>query len=261
MLLNFSLVHRRPRPNETRDAVFCHPITERHADIMVRNRKNKRVFNDVSFYLSLKQLENCKSVDITSLVIRHNDYCHGIQATYRVTYMDGTTELREGPKNFFSNGYYAYGGGRSRIRDTTIALSHDEYIQAIRVNQGEILDGILVITNQRMLHVGGPGGGDPVDVLTTASNQKVVAFAGTIHGIWHRLGCYTINRGWETVGPYVLLRKLVRDDRAHALRPRSGPVTRLSKTKDTKDSGLILSIVENLEVFHEDIFRHVMRFL
>lgn len=101
MLLNFSLVHRRPRPNETRDAVFCHPITERHADIMVRNRKNKRVFNDVSFYLSLKQLENCKSVDITSLVIRHNDYCHGIQATYRVTYMDGTTELREGPKNFF----------------------------------------------------------------------------------------------------------------------------------------------------------------
>merc|ERR1719413_236992 len=68
-------------------------------------------FNDLGFYRSLLNQEGCVSVEIASVRVRHNSYCHGIQAFYRVRFADGKPErLCPGPEHFSSHGYYSYHG-------------------------------------------------------------------------------------------------------------------------------------------------------
>lgn len=125
-----------------------------------------------------------------------------------MTYANGTTQRRKGPKNFSSNGFYAY-HGTFRTRNTTYVLYDGEDIIGLRLNQGEIVDGITFATNRREFHCGGRGGKQRDAMLLVyphPSRYRVVAFAGNFNGVLAQVGYYTKSISWEIVRDYVMLR-------------------------------------------------------
>merc|ERR1712125_222977 len=113
------------------------------------NRINRRFeFNDIEFYRSLWTEDGCVKAEISSVCVRHNMYCHGVQAIYRLTFADGRTETREGPRNFFSSGYYYYSTPHRSRPITRVDLEEDEFLTGLRVKQGEIVDAITLVTNR-----------------------------------------------------------------------------------------------------------------
>ena len=71
------------------------------ANKIMNQGRNSNHFNDLIFYESLLEKEGCCSAEISSLRIRHNQFCNGIQVVYRLTFVDGRTEKYNGPENFF----------------------------------------------------------------------------------------------------------------------------------------------------------------
>lgn len=190
-------------------------------------------FNDIDFYQALCAERQCIQVEIASVTVRHNDFCHGVQATYCLTFANGTTKRRKGPQNFSSNGFYAY-HGPSRTRNTTFDLHDGEYIRGLRLNQGEIVDGITFVTNRRELHCGGRGGNQrDAMVYPHPSRYRVVAFAGIFNGVLAQVGYYAKSIPWEIVRDYVMLRWLVDMDRAFVNDRAS--MTRLRRPRMNQD--------------------------
>lgn len=187
-----------------------------------------RIFNDIYCYERLRQEEGCVRVEIHSVRVRHtasytsgigNKYCHGIQVTYKQWFRDGTTRLFECDPNISSSGYYAYNNGR-RVEDTVFDLQDGEYLTGLRVHQGEIVDGIIFVTNLREVHCVGAGGSLLNTMVSNPPHMRIVAFCGTYKGVWERVGYYAESLRWEIVGPFILLRELVRRDRVE--RPAVG---------------------------------------
>lgn len=176
-----------------------------------------RTFNGIDFYQALCAEHQCIQVEIASFTVRHNDFCHGVQATYRLTFTNGPTQRRKGPRNFSSSGFYA-NHGPTRTRNTTFKLHDGEYIRGLRLNQGEIVDGITFVTNRRELHCGGRGGIQrDAMVYPHPSKYRVVAFAGIFNGVLAQVGYYAKSICWEIVRDYVMLRWLVDMDRASVI--------------------------------------------
>jgi hypothetical protein len=204
-----------------------------------------RSFNDLAFYKNLWNEDGCVSVKIASVRVRHNNYCHGIQAIYEVAFADGTTARHPGPANFSSSGYYSYGS-----KDSWIHLEDDEYIQGLKIRQGHIVDRITVVTNHREVHFGGNGGGPVMMMPEIPSSVRVVAFAGLYHGVCCRIAFYATPLAWERIGVYIILRKLVNQGRAVAEVTNAGP--------NEITAGMIVHQVISLD---EGPFRNIMEFM
>ena len=83
-------------------------------------------FNDLPFYRRLLAEKGCRSVEISSVcVLENNWYCYGIQAVYQITFQDGRKETREGPENFYTDGYYGSVRSHGRSRKwPAVSLKH-----------------------------------------------------------------------------------------------------------------------------------------
>ena len=220
---------------------------------MERSNNGHR-FSDLQHYLELCAQPDCVKVCISRVRCRHNQYFMGLQVSYRSTFINGITQESQGPEHFFSHGYYSYNWGQ--IVDQTLELEDDEFITGLRVKQGEIVDGVTFVTNHREVHFGGQGG-SWVDMMLPESltTYCIIAFMGTESGVMHRIGYFAAkNHPWETIGPLVMLRKLVEQDRAASL---------LLDSECTNDQLVVRALVgagasESVPV---DIFRHVLSFL
>lgn len=208
-------------------------------------------FNDLPFYRQLLAEKGCRSVEIASVcVLVNRRYCYGIQAVYQITFQDGRKETREGPENFYTDGYYGSFTARSR---KWMHLEDDEYFTSLIVNQGDILDGITFVTNRRKVHFGGNGGHTVELMVSDPSSTKIVAFCGTVDGICQRLGCYAIDIRWERLGTYILTRHLVNENRAK--------VAAAAGTKRLPSSPDFSLTIRELNKLDEGVFRKVMKFL
>lgn len=225
-------------------------------------------FNDIEFYQSLWKEDGCVKAEISSVCVKHNMYCHGVQAIYSLTFADGRTETRKGPRNFYSSGYYA---PHHRSRPITrVDLEEDEFLTGLRVRQGEIVDSITLVTNRRRVHYGGHGG-DWIDSMEdNPPSMRIVAFCGTVKGVCERIGFYARHFGWETVGVYILMRKLVQQGRAEIVYLSTRDDSR-KKARTTSFSTGRPNIFYHSEDFHstmrrlvtldDGVFRNVMKFL
>ena len=134
-----------------------------------------------------------------------------------------------------------------------------------RINQGDILDGITFISNQREVHFGGRGGTFFKDNMFLTEQQqeqfssmKIVAFTGAVFDVLQRVGYYAVPIGWDIVKDYVMLRWLVDQGRAipHVI---SGE----GKTGDDDNDGSS-SLTKGLELLMnlpDGPFRRVLTFL
>lgn len=209
--------------------------------------RTKMHFDDLAFYKQLLDENGCRCVDIAAMCVKHNDYCHGIQAVYRLTFNDGRTDLRHGPENFYDSGYYSY-HGPTRTRKKWIVMEEDEYLRGLLVNQGEVVDGITFVTNKRRVHCGGLGGAARMDMMTSIPpNMKVVAFCGTNRGVCGRIGFYSTYFRWHVLGSHILMRRLVDQSRAAIL--------------PSDDTGNLAFVMQQLTTINNDVFRRIMSFL
>lgn len=198
------------------------PTEELHDDEVVVQQSNLqhqryvKPFSDLGFYQSLWNETGgvVVSVEISEVFVRYNSYCHGIQSGYTVTFADGRKKKRLGPSNFRSSGYYS---NHRNIRTTISCLYLDEkeFITGLNIRQGEVVDKIAVVTNNRVVEYGG-NGGSPMPMMPRDPSSKIVAFAGILDGVCSRIGFYAQPLAWETVGPCILLRELMKQDRATA---------------------------------------------
>lgn len=223
---------------------FCYSGTE-----LEKMEPPNRSFSDLAFYRNLCNEDGCVSVKIASVRVRHNSYCHGIQAIYEVSFADGTTARRPGPENFSSRGYYSYYRGQ-RLEESWIHLEDYEYIQGLKIRQGEIVDRITVVTNHREVHFGGNGGSPVMMMPEIPSSVRVVAFAGLYDGVCGRIAFYATPLSWERIGVYIILRELVNQGRAVAEVTTAGP--------NEITAGMIVHQVISLD---EGPFRNIMEFL
>jgi len=228
-------------------------------------------FNDIEFYRSLWKEDGCVKAEISSVCVRHNMYCHGVQAIYRLTFADGRTETREGPRNYFTSGYYFYAAFHRSRPITRVDLEEDEFLTGIRVKQGEIVDGITLVTNRRRVHCGGQGG-DWIDwIEDNPPSMRIVAFCGTEKGVCERIGFYAKVFAWETIGVYILMRKLVQQGRAEivSLSTRDGNVSKEARRTSfsTQRPNIFYHsedfqfAMQRLVTLDDGVFRNVMKFL
>ena len=246
--------------------LITHLLQENHAEAgsnIMRNDSPSQVFNDFDFYNSLCENEHCRKVEIASICVRqHNiSFCHGFQVIYRSTFADGTTRRStNGPENFFSGGNYGWHGGRAD--DTWIRLEDGEFIAGLRINQGEILDGITFVTNRREIHCGGRGGGFHTMGCRRPS-MRMVALTGTVNGVEPlvaKVGYYAKSVGWEIVGPFILLRQLVNNKEERAAPIDYTAVSIARRAKD-KRSLRIQATINELIALPDGVFQIVLQFL
>jgi len=258
--------------------VVAGPAIDRDGDIDEDLRRHEEIaedrmgamhdtFSDLSLYVSLLREPGCVDVELSSVLVRHDPYGHGIQSIYKLTYSDGTTRLRTGSRNEFSTGYY----GRRTPRATGFHLEDDERITGIRVNRGDVLDGITFVTNLREEHCGGIGGGGGSSSSSLKSSlavdlppmTRLVAFCGTVSDVSERIGIYARDVRWELcLGVFVLTRELARSGRADVV------VARRSEDDDDDDDdgprsqNQSLSVVlDRMNALDDGVFRYIMKFL
>ena len=201
-------------------------------------------FDDDPFYDSLCSETGCRSVEISSLSIHRMPVFHElafvrIQASYRLTFADGTTTVRMSPQHF------------EELRhgtETLIPFQENEFLQGLRVHQNFLaVFCITFVTNLRQVRVGNP------DALACRSTTllpggapwtKIVSFAGTKW--YHRIGFNSRPLTcWKTIHAFIGLRKLVAQGRAERVTTRG--------TNDT--------IVQRLIALDEGPFLHALEFL
>ncbi|CAB9531553.1 expressed unknown protein (Partial), partial [Seminavis robusta] len=172
-------------------------------------------FNDLSLYRWLKKSTKGK-VELARVVVFHSDsFVFGLQAVYRV-YYSSSSEIREvaAEKHVYASGFYAQ--GRPPMV-STLELAAGEFIIDVTTRQGEVVDQITFITNQRTVRFGGWGGmAQPYQSNHFARGvmSRVVAFAGTKAGALERVGFFLEPLNWEAVRPIVLTRRLLEEKRA-----------------------------------------------
>ena len=97
------------------------------------------------------------------------------------------------------------------IAKETKNVEDGEFIAGLRINQGDMLDGVTFVTNRREVHCGGRGGTFHRYTMLVCSrpSMRIVALAGTVNGVVARVGYYAKSLGWDIVGSFILLRQLV----------------------------------------------------
>lgn len=212
--------------------------------VMKKAEPERQLFNDFTFYNDLCQKDDCTKVEIASIRARHNSFCHGFQVQYRTRSKNGSTQLIWAKPHFFQQGYYSYHG--ERPQEQTWVLDEDEYITGLRIQQGDIVDGITFVTNHREFHSGGYGG-TPRDMMLSnvcRAQHRIVAFAGTEHGVLQRIGYYAKPFGWSIIRHFILLRWLQNHGRAIAI--------------DSSGENIIHSFIGLAD---DDLFRYILEYL
>ena len=226
-------------------------VADQEADSIMTRSNNS--FSDLQHYLELCAQPDCVKVRISRVRCRHNQYFMGLQVSYQSTFANGTTQQSQAPEHFFSDGYYAYTG--NQIVDRSLEFQDDEFITGLYVNQGEIVDGVTFVTNQReepTLHFGGEGGSRVTMMLPgSLPTYRIIAFTGTERGVMHRIGYFAKKLSWETISPLVMLRWLVERERAAPLLP------------DLEWQLVVQALVGAgaSESLPDAVFRHVLEFL
>ena len=177
---------------------------------------NTGTFNDLPFYLELRNQPECIRVDMVRVVVRRNNFILGIKSVYRCTWRDGTTMEREAPFHDFETGPFA-GNDAGTPTVMIFALRPDEFLVDVETRQGEILDALVFVTNRGMTYIGGFGGFDERPARETRSdrsNRHIVAFAGTYRGVMHRIGYYDVDHTKQTKVALMMLRRLCEQGRA-----------------------------------------------
>jgi len=207
--------------------------------------RNKMDFDDLEFYRQLLDENGCRCVRIAALCVQLNRYHYGIKAVYRLTFNDGRTERRNGPKHFYpSDSYFGWG----TVKKTWIVMEEDEHLTGVLVNQGGILDGITFVTNKQRVHFGGSLENAPVDMMTSIPpNMKVVAFCGTNFGVHGRIGFYSTYVRWQILCPYILMHQLFNRGRATIL--------------PSDEEGDLAFVMQRLTTINDGVFRNIMSFL
>ena len=211
-------------------------------------------FNDLGFYMNRCAEEffshKCTKVEISKIDVFHSDdYCYGIHVEYRSTFSNGCTELTTPPQHIYNSGYYAHGRG---FKVSRITLREGEYLAEIRTRQGEITDQITFITNQRRVSFGGNGGSGEDMSIPPGLSRRIVAFVGTSKGVLERLGAISVSRNWEEVGPLVVLRTLVENNRASVLLQDGGDTTL------GEEDAVVQRLITNTD---GDLFKRIVSFL
>jgi len=228
-------------------------------------------FNDAKFYDSLWQENGCRSVEIASVAIRHNDqYCYGIQSLYRLKFEDGTMAERPGPEHI-----------NYERRDATqvkwLHLKEEEFIMGLRVSQySYAICGISFITNQREVQVG-THRYNWIDVIPQERGMwRIVAFAGVVYESCYRIGFTAEPLAWKKVGPYFCLRELLVQGRAtektsmeeeddmdlFSKYQKIHAKWRASQNPDIMDTTESMdTTVQRLVALDEGVFRHTMGYL
>ena len=228
---------------------------EAEADAFVIMNPRWRGFSDLMYYQRLCAEPGCVKVCMSRVRCLHNQYFMGLQVVYRSTFANEATREYACPERFFVSGYYAIEGGTRNF--STLDLEDEEFITGLRLNQGEILDGVTFVTNRREVHFGGHGGSryeDSMMMSTRLNAFRIVAFTGSELGVMHRIGYFAENISWETIRPLVMLRWLVERERASLS---------LSIEECTKEQLVVRTLVgaDSSETLPDEIFRHVLWFL
>ena len=139
-----------------------------------------------------------------------------------------------------------------------ITLEEGEYFTGLVAHRNQasgdnLVKGITFITNRRRVRAGGGAGG--VDNLTNnPSDMKMVAFCGNVgdespfvrkEGVLE-IGFYIKPLGWKTRGAPILIRELVRQNRARQQVPSSSEL------------GIT---TQRLIGFDDGVFRNIMKYL
>jgi len=215
-------------------------------------------FSDLEFYESLWEEKGCRSVEISSVCVRHNQYCHGIQSFYRLTFADGTKVIRPGPENFSSRGFYAH---TARSRDTWIHMVTDEFIKGLRIRQGDIVNNITFVTNRREVHCGGWGGISVNMIPDSPSSMRIVAFSGTTCGVCKRIGFHAKHFVWKKLGTYIFVRELVKQGRATVKSTLTDKSSSSISTSALVENASTDIVVKELIHLDEGLFREIITFL
>ncbi len=213
-------------------------------NLMARATQGQASFNDFKFYDRLCNMKGCTSVRISTIRVRHNNYCHGIQVGYKSKFHDGSTSVAWAEPHFYERGYYYYTG---TSREETWVLGEEEYICGLRIQQGDIVDGITFVTNERQLHSGGYGGNPHNMMLPVKYDHRIIAFAGTEYGVLQRIGYYAKPFGWSIIRPFVMLRWLKIHKRAFIEEGEEDNV--LNKFMDLAEDGIFRNILEYLVLY------------
>jgi hypothetical protein len=208
-------------------------------------------FSDLGYYQGLCAEQDCVNVRISRVRCLYGRYFMGIEVVYRSTFADGTTQETEAPTRAFASGYYSYLAGKPEVSD--LELENGEFITGLRFNQGEIIDGVTFVTNRREVHFGGYGG-TTYDMMPSKHLNvfRILAFTGTESGVMHRIGYFAKVFPWGAVGPFVMLRWLVKQQRAAP-----------TDAEGTQEQLLVQRLVgvERFPFLNDDAFQRVMEFL
>jgi hypothetical protein len=225
--------------------------TQSHNHFLISTQPRPHRFSDLRYYQRLCAESGCVKVRMSRVRCLYSRYFMGIEVVYRSTFANGTTQERKASERSFESGYYSYKGGTRE--DSALELEEDEFITGLRLNQGEIVDGVTFVTNRREVHFGGHGGRRYDMMLSRSLNAfRIVAFTGTESGVMHRIGYFAESISWETIRPLVMLRWLVE-------RKRAAP----TDAECTNDKLVVRALVgaETSDSLPDEIFRHVLRFL
>mmetsp|Transcript_98 Transcript_98/g.232 ORF Transcript_98/g.232 Transcript_98/m.232 type:complete len:262 (-) Transcript_98:1373-2158(-) len=227
------------------------PIVDYHAnrgyEHMIKARPGQPIFNLLRFYLTLLKVNGCKSVDLAAVCVYHNRAISiGIQLIYRLTFEDERTEDRV-------SGVY---GGLADDRKSQITLEEGEYATGLLVHRRGIpadtlVKGITLVTNRRTVRIGG-GAGEADELINNPPHTKIIAFGGTLgnptpfvrKGGIQDIGFYLKPLGWKSRGTHILMRQLVRENRASQF-----------------SSSILAIIMQRLISLDDGVFRNVMTFL
>lgn len=112
------------------------------------SRPNTGTFNDMEFYLSLLDQPGCLRVDLAEVYVLRNSYVQGIQGVYRCRWKNGSITYPRGDCHMFVHGYYGRNGG-GLLNPRHHVLEPGEVFLGVATRQGEILDGLRMITSNR----------------------------------------------------------------------------------------------------------------
>lgn len=181
--------------------------------------------------------------------------CHDIsriecfQPVYHVTLNNGKTMTRYGATHFI---FRSSGGRTSQKR-----LNENEFIiRGIRVYKTGRSSGISFVTNQREINFGVIRCRKIVDFVDDRSSTEIIGFK-TLYGD-KNIGIFAARHlGWQLIGTYILMRRLIGSSRATVLQLDVG--RGWSNDIDTKEQ--LAHVMKGLVNVDAGVFRNVMKFI
>jgi len=150
---------------------------------------NDEQFDNLNLYQSLYEVKGCVKVEIANIIVKNNEYIQGMTVNYRSTFVNGETVDTCGESNA-SRTHRLYTGDSTT--ETAFNLNDGEYIQGLRLQQGDVLDSITFLTNHRELKVGGEGGSGVDLRCPHPTRYRIVAFNGFFgNGALARVGFHS----------------------------------------------------------------------